>query len=119
MHDRIGQALAECAAERGLGFDAVVRYCKHKVIIDTRISRDPRRSNNGGEYYFWLSVWPTDSQTVVVRKRSSYDGDWEPDYEPEPIGSGWKDIKARIRREARQLGIPIVHPQIPMRRIPC
>jgi hypothetical protein len=106
--EQIKTALEECAAERARGFTAIIQYSHDHVLIDTRVSRNPSRRNNGGDYDFWLSVWPTNSQTVVSRRRCSCDMDWEPDYEPQIVGSGWKAIKAFIRAEARKMNIPIV-----------
>ena len=105
--ETIKYALGKCAAERALGFPAAISYRHDRVKIETRVSRRPSQSNNGGDYYFWLSIWPTNSQTVVSRNFSSCDMDWEPDPEPQIIGQGWKVVKAFVRAEARKLGIPV------------
>jgi hypothetical protein len=35
------------------------------IRIQTKISRDPSRRNNGGEYDFWLKVWRRDGRTYA------------------------------------------------------
>lgn len=106
MDERIKNALLEALEERGLGFDACVHLYPDRVEIDTLVSRDPRRSSNGGEYHFWLKVCPGESGTLI-REVCSCDF-WQPSLEPTPIAGAWEDILAHIVFEAGALGIPVV-----------
>lgn len=49
--------------------------------IDTRMSRNPRYSNNGGDYNYWTEYWYADGKTYR-QERSSCDF-WQPQDEPE------------------------------------
>jgi len=63
--------------ERKAGFRACARILSNgNLCIDTRISRNPSRSNNGGDYYSTLIIRPDG----FVRQTSSCDF-WQPDNE--------------------------------------
>ncbi len=48
------------------------------IVITTGWSRDPSRSNNGGEYYTYSRYRPIEDGRVIHETRSSYeDADWK------------------------------------------
>ena len=81
--ERIASAIKEAKDERNLGFDArIIIYDDFpEVKIETRISRDPRRSSNGGEYHHWLRLRPNPEGRTLAIDRCSCDF-WQPEDEP-------------------------------------
>lgn len=103
----IADALACAASERRRGLDAQVKIAADGVTIDTRISRDPLRAANGGDYDHWTTV-TTENGMVVARQRSSCDF-WQPQEDPEATipADRYAEVVQFIRREAEALSIPV------------
>jgi hypothetical protein len=71
------------------------------IRIVTRVSRDPSRSNNGGDYYFWVDFWRRADGYIFSQRTSSCDF-WQPDdHGPARIGrmsaSEWAATKECVR----------------------
>ena len=101
----------KAAGERKAGFETFLSFSKGKQVarLDTKISRDPSRSNNGGEYFFWAKVWYQKGTGVFVQERCSCDF-WQPENEPKLIAPSWATAKRVLRRLAREHGIPCYRP---------
>ena len=56
METEVRQAVLEAGQEVALGYAAGIEITDDLIRIDTRISRDPSRSRNGGEYFEWLTL---------------------------------------------------------------
>lgn len=106
MDKRIKNAISECKEERRLEFPAVIKIGPGLILIDTRWSRDPRRANNGGEYYFWEEIWPNEYGDVLMQKFCSCDF-WQPEDEPEILGLVWGEVAPLVRELCARHGIPI------------
>ena len=103
---RIEIAIEAAADERGAGFGAYISVSDSEIVIDTRISENPNRACNGGEYAFWLRIWP-DRGRVLVQEFCSCDF-WQPEKEPEIIRQDWKSVKAVVKKLAAKLNVPIL-----------
>jgi len=104
--NRIKNAILEAKEERRLDFDAVVLVETDLVQIDTRISRNPLKSRNGGEYSFWESIWPTPGGETLMQTFSSCDF-WGPEEEPEIIPLTFGEAKIETIRLADKHGVPV------------
>jgi hypothetical protein len=106
MNERIDRALTECAAEYGLGFAAEVLVSGERIVIDTRVSRNPLLSANGGDYHLWLRLWPH-AGNILAQERNSTDFGWNPDPELEIVGSeeDWPGLSHEIVTAAQQRGL--------------
>ena len=102
---RIEDEILSCAEERKLGFPTDITIGPGRIKIDTRWSRDPLRSNNGGEYYYWFVIENHDG-SVTMRS------DWSCDFaqlqeEPETFPGSFEEALAIVRHLARRQGVPI------------
>jgi hypothetical protein len=110
MNERIERALEAQVSEREQGFThVVVLVAGERIAIDTRASRDPSRRNNGGDYDFWLRLWPQDGN-IFAQERCSCDF-WQPEEEtgPEVIGNeaDWPGLSHEIVTKAQERGLVV------------
>lgn len=84
MQEAMKNDLAQMREEQAAGFRADTgTTVTGRFYIDTRITRDWRRSNNGGEYSFWTEYWyDADTRKTYRLERCSCDF-WQPMDEPE------------------------------------
>ncbi|RPJ40117.1 MAG: hypothetical protein EHM35_00495 [Planctomycetaceae bacterium] len=106
MYRRIENAILVAKDERADGFDARVELSDKKIVIETRISRDPSRARNGGEYNFWQELWPDASGGALMQEFCSCDF-WQPEGEPEVLGLTFKEAEELVRTLAAERGVPI------------
>ena len=95
MNNRIEDAVLRAKEEFELDFPAYITIKDDVIEIDTRISRDPSRANDGGEYNFWLEIWPHRGN-VLVQEFCSCDF-WQPEDEPEITELDWAGAKALVK----------------------
>jgi len=82
MANRIKDDYALMRKEQENGYAATSGTANNgNFFIDTRITRDERRSNNGGEYSYWTEYWHEAGCTFRI-ERASCDF-WQPQYKPE------------------------------------
>jgi hypothetical protein len=110
MNERIERALEAQASERGQGFAHVEVFMgDRRIMIDTRASRDPKRSSNGGEYDYWLRLWPA-AGNIFAQERCSCDF-WQPEEGagPEIIGSeaDWPGLGHEIVTATQWRGLAV------------
>ena len=90
------------------------------IVITTRWSRDPSRSNNGGEYFMYSRYRPLEDGRVIHETGSSYeDADWEME---EIFGLSSDSLEriaelARLRILAEDAPPPIADQKVLRRRI--
>lgn len=84
---------------------SVVITDDEEIRIDTRASRDPWRSSNGGDYYEWLSIWCGDTGTVYAENCTSCELARRD--EPEAIGSDWNAVVEQVMALAEKYGVPV------------
>lgn len=103
----LADALCSAVEERNVGQDARVIVESDCLLIDTRISRDPLRSSNGGEYNYWTVIRTTGGM-VVADRRSSCDF-WQPQDAPEPTIAADRsaEVVQFILHHAQRLGVPV------------
>ena len=94
--NRLENAILAARDEQRLGFLARVEITDEMIRIDTRISRNPAKSNNGGDYFYHEEFWPSGGQ-ILWQEFCSCDF-WQPMDEPEAVGEedGWDAFKARV-----------------------
>ena len=82
MKRAITEDYAAMSEEQAAGFSADCGIANNgNWYIDTRISRDDRYSNNGGDYYYWTEYWHDGGRTYRQEKCSC--DFWQPMDEPE------------------------------------
>ena len=84
MQEAMESDLSDMREEQAAGFPASIGTTHlGRFYVDTRITRDSRRSNNGGEYSFWTEYWyDADTGKTYRLERSSCDF-WQPMDEPD------------------------------------
>ena len=66
MNCLVGRIKLDIQAQREeIALGAKIGYTEKGAYIDTRISRDPERSHNGGEYNFWTNYLVRDGGVLV------------------------------------------------------
>ena len=91
--------LAQMREERVAGFPATLGTANNgRFFIDTRITRDAGRSNNGGEYSFWTEYWNEAGKAYRLEQCSC--DFWQPMDEPEAF-----DVTPEVF--AAVLGLPL------------
>lgn len=71
MQRRIAEDYAAMREEQAAGFAANCGVANNgNWYIDTRLTRDERRSNNGGEYSYWTEYWHADGRTYRQERAS-------------------------------------------------
>ena len=73
--------LRDFAEELEAGYDVGLVLTPARIEVETRVSRDPSRSSNGGEYDFW-TVYTKSGSRVYRLEKASCDF-WQPMDEPE------------------------------------
>jgi len=106
MYKRIESAILEAKEERRLDFPAIVRVEDDRILIDTRWSRNPAKSNNGGEYFHWEEIWPNEYGDVLMQEFVSCDF-WQPEDEPEVLGLTWDEVRSTVKALAAEHGVPV------------
>lgn len=105
MNRRIENAVRQAASERDLNFNAVIKLSDGVIVVDTRITRDPNRSRNGGEYSYWEKFWSHRAQ-VLAQTFCSCDF-WQPEEEPEILGLNWDELVNLTQQYAREYDVPV------------
>lgn len=109
LETEIKNAVQSAKEEIELGFPARIQidYKERNFTIDTRITRDSRYSNNGGDYSFWLKVWDGGGGDTLSEERSTCDF-WNPQDEPDYwLGFSWDEAAQIVIYEAMKSGVPM------------
>ena len=105
----IADAILSLRDEVALEWGGAVSIGETVVRIDTRASRDPRRSRNGGEYYEWVEVRRNEYGQVLIEDCTSCE--LANRHEPELVGDNWQAIVSEILALAERYKVPVVSTQ--------
>lgn len=84
MNEEVALDLEQMNEEVAAQFPATQGWAKNgNYFIDTRITRDERRSNNGGEYSYWTEYWHDLASGRTYRQEKCSCDFWQPMEEPE------------------------------------
>jgi hypothetical protein len=109
VNKRIERALEAQESEYKLDYPVEVLISSERIAIDTRANRRPSQRFNGGEYDYYLRIWPH-AGNILAQERCSCDF-WQPEEEtgPEVIGTeeDWPGLSHEIVTKAQQLGLAV------------
>jgi len=105
-NSRITGAILDRRNARDPGWGRRVSVSEGAIDIDTRASRDPRRSRNGGEYYEWLHLFHGKTGTVYAQDCTSCELSQRD--EPEAISADWDSVVSQVTELAQRYDVPVV-----------